>query len=99
MRPEIKLFEAGTAEDGMIIVENEKLDLILMDLNLPGMSGPEALEVLQNNTSTSNIPVVAISADAVKDTIDASKVQGFKDYITKPINIDNFLSTLDTMLK
>lgn len=99
MRPKIKLFEAETAEDGMIIIANEKLDLILMDLNLPGMSGPEALEVLQNNTSTSDIPVVAISADAMKDTIDASKVQGFKDYITKPLNIDDFLNTLDTMLK
>lgn len=99
MRPEIKLFEAETAEDGMLIVENEKLDLILMDLNLPGMSGREALDILQKNTSTSNIPVVAISADAMKDTVDASKVQGFKDYVTKPINVDGFLRTLDTMLK
>lgn len=99
MRPNIKLFEAETAEDGMTIIENESLDLILMDLNLPGMSGQEALEKLKKDTSTNNIPVVAISADAVKDTIEGSKVQGFKDYITKPINVDGFLATLDTLLK
>lgn len=99
MRPEILLFEASTAEDGLKIVKEEKFDLILMDLNLPGMSGQEALNELKKYKNTANIPVVALSADALTDSIKSGKTQGFKDYITKPINIDHFISVLDTILE
>ena len=98
MRPEIKLFEAVTAEIGLDIVKKETLDLILMDLNLPGMSGQEALLVLKGNEDTQDIPVVALSADAVTASINLGLKNGFEKYITKPINIDNFIDVLDSIL-
>lgn len=98
LRPEIILFEAETAEAGLEIAKNEDIDLILMDLNLPGMSGQEALDELKKNTETENIPVVAVSADAVKESVDMCKKQGFKEYLTKPIDVDYFIDIVDTIL-
>ena len=98
MRPEIRLFEAITAEIGLDIIKKESLDLILMDLNLPGMSGLEALLELKNNKETQDIPVIALSADAVTESINLGLKNGFEKYITKPINIDNFIDVLDSIL-
>lgn len=98
MRPNIKLFEAVTAEIGLDIIKKESLDLILMDLNLPGMSGQEALQVLKGNKETQDIPVVALSADAVTASINLGLKYGFEKYITKPINVDDFIDVLDSIL-
>ena len=98
MRPEIKLYEAITAEIGLDIIKKESLDLILMDLNLPGMSGQEALLVLKANKETQDIPVVALSANAVTASINLGLKNGFEKYITKPINVDDFLADLDSIL-
>lgn len=98
MRPEITLLEAITAEIGLDIIKNESLDLILMDLNLPGMSGKEALLELKNNKETQDIPVIALSADAVTASINLGLKNGFEKYITKPINVDNFIAVLDSIL-
>jgi len=98
MRPEIKLFEAITAEIGLDIIKNESIDLILMDLNLPGMSGQEALLELKKNKETQDIPVVALSADAVTESINLGLKKGFEKYITKPINVDNFIDVMDSIL-
>lgn len=98
-RPEIMLLEASTAESGLEIVKSEKPDLILMDINLPGMSGQDALVKLKNNKKTEDIPVVAISADAVIESIELGKRRGFEDYITKPINVDHFIDVVDAILE
>ena len=97
-RPEIILLEASTAEKALEILKKEKPQLILMDLNLPGMSGLEALARLQQDKTTKNIPVVAVSADALGDTIEKGKKQGFTDYITKPIRINEIINVVDTAL-
>jgi signal transduction histidine kinase/ActR/RegA family two-component response regulator len=99
MRPEIILLEAETAELGLKIAKEYEPDLILMDLNLPGMSGQEAFDELKKDTKTENIPVVAISADAVKESINICKKQGFKEYITKPIDVDYFTDVVDGILE
>ena len=98
LHPEVVLLEAETAEEGLEIAVKEKPKLILMDLNLPGMSGLEALERLRQNEETRKIPVVAISADAVKETIKQGRKQGFIDYITKPIKVDDFLNIIETII-
>jgi len=99
MCPEITMFEATTAEEGFEIIKDENLDLILMDINLPGMSGHEALIKLKNNKTTENIPVVAISADALIESVSNGKTYGFEEYITKPINVDYFVEVLESVLE
>ena len=72
---------------------------ILMDINLPGMSGIKAMQILRADTATSHIPVVALSANAIPRDIERGLQAGFFRYLTKPIRIKEFLDTLDVALK
>ncbi len=74
-------------------------DLILMDINLPGMDGFQALEVLKDDIDTAAIPVVAISAKALKADIEKGLNAGFRAYLTKPINIPNLIGTVESILE
>ncbi len=73
-----------TAEKGIEAAVMLKPDLILMDLHLPGMSGREAFLKLRQNPETAHIPVIALSADAMQDTITSCLELGFSSYLTKP---------------
>jgi CheY-like chemotaxis protein len=73
-------------------------DLILMDINLPGMSGYGALKVLQSDPATAHIPVMALSANAVPRDIEKGIDAGFFRYLTKPINVVEFMDALDVAL-
>ena len=73
-------------------------DLILLDINLPGMNGREVLKRLKAEKTTAHIPVIAISADALSTQIEESMGLGFVDYITKPINLKEFLDKVDSFL-
>ena len=92
--PVIELIGAETAEAGIEIAQNQKLDLILMDINLPGMNGYEALAELKQLDATKAIPVVAISANALASDLEKGRTAGFVDYITKPINLQTFFATI-----
>ena len=70
-----------------------------MDINLPGITGIEALKVLQDDLATSHIPVVAISANAMSRDIEVGRQLGFFRYLTKPIVVEEFMSTLDLALE
>jgi len=74
-------------------------DLILLDINLPGMSGFEVLEKLKEKEETKNIKVIAISANAMPKDIEKGMAAGFNDYITKPIDVGVLLRTVDKMLQ
>ena len=74
-------------------------DVILMDINLPGISGIEALKLLRQDPATAHIPVVALSANAMPRDIDKGLLAGFFRYITKPIKVDDFMNTLDEALE
>ncbi len=90
-----------SAPDGPLGIEsaiNHQPDLILMDINLPGMDGIDAFKILKNNPKTSSIPVIAISANAMKNDIKKAMTAGFTDYIVKPIDIPIFLDTIDRMM-
>ena len=74
-------------------------DLILLDLNLPGMSGFEVLKKLKENDDTKNIPVFAVSANAMITDIEKGMDAGFDDYITKPVDVKTFIVSITKVLK
>lgn len=95
-------FSLLTARDGFAGVELARLaqpDLILMDINLPGMSGTDALKVLAKDPLTKHIPVIALSANAIPSDIKKGLEAGFFRYLTKPIRINEFMSSLDAALE
>jgi CheY-like chemotaxis protein len=73
--------------------------VILMDLNLPGMSGIEALRILRQDPATAHIPVLALSANAMPRDIERGLQAGFFRYVTKPIKVLEFMQTLDVALE
>jgi CheY-like chemotaxis protein len=73
--------------------------VILMDINLPGISGIEALKILREDPSTALIPVVALSANAMPRDVEKGLQAGFFRYLTKPIKIDEFMATLEAALE
>jgi PAS domain S-box-containing protein len=83
---------------GLELAVEHKPDLILLDINLPGMSGFEVLEKLRRQDSTCATPVIAISADAMPEAIEKGKAAGFDDYVTKPINVPLFMQAVDKVL-
>ena len=83
--------EAGTAEEGLKLARERSPGLILMDIHLPGMSGIEALKVLRAEAATASIPVIAITASVMQESLREVMAAGFNDLIEKPINVLGFL--------
>lgn len=96
---EVNILTAPQAAMGLDLAYAHQPDLILLDINLPGMNGFEALKRLQNMEETHDIPVIALSANAMQKDIDRAMDAGFKDYITKPVNISKLKSTIDSFRK
>ena len=84
---------------GLELAEEINPDVILLDINLPGIDGFEVLKRLRKNNKTCNTPVIAISANAMPKDIEKGMEAGFDDYITKPINIQALLCAVDDKLK
>ena len=70
---------------------NELPDIILMDIRLPGMNGVDAIKLLKSEPRTKDIPIIAVSADAMESNIDYAIQSGADEYITKPFNIDDVI--------
>ena len=98
-RPDIRLLSAIDGHSGVIIANTSQPDVILMDINLPGMSGLNALSILSNDPATAHIPVVALSANAMPRDIEKGLEAGFFRYLTKPIKVNEFISTLDLAME
>jgi len=98
LREEIQLLTAPEARLGLELARAHQPNLILMDINLPGMNGIEALQCLKNYEETRDIPAIAISAYITQDDIDKAMSAGFLKYLTKPIKVDEFLETIDNIL-
>jgi signal transduction histidine kinase/CheY-like chemotaxis protein len=99
LRPDIRLLSAADGNRGVEIARASLPDVILMDINLPGISGIQALKILRADPATAHIPVVALSADAIPHDIDKGLAAGFFRYLTKPIKVNEFMDTLDTALE
>jgi len=98
-RPDIRLLSAKNARQGIKLARAALPDVILMDINLPGFSGYDALNMLFDDPSTAHIPVVALSANAMPRDIEKGLEAGFFRYLTKPIKIQEFMETIDLALK
>ena len=97
--PDLKLLTAVNAYGGIEIARNKQPDLILLDINLPDISGFEALKILREDPVTVHIPVIAISANAMPTDIKRGMKAGFFRYLTKPIKVDEFMDALNVALE
>jgi CheY-like chemotaxis protein len=98
-RPDIRLLSATDGNRGVEIARASRPDVILMDINLPGVSGIQALKILRADPATAHIPVVALSANAIPRDIEKGLEAGFFNYLTKPIKVNEFMDALDMALK
>lgn len=97
-RPEITLHSAIQGKLGLLMAVEKKPDLILLDMHLPDMRGDEVLRRLQTDPRTASTPVVVVSADATPATLDRLLKAGAAAYLTKPLDVGDFLSTIDRFL-
>jgi len=98
-RPDIRLLSARDGNRGIEIARNSRPDVILMDINLPGISGIKALGILAEDPTTAHIPVIALSANAIPRDIEKGLEAGFFRYLTKPIRVNELMETLDLALE
>jgi signal transduction histidine kinase/ActR/RegA family two-component response regulator len=97
-RPDLRLLAAGDGPLGLSLARAHHPEIILMDLNLPGMSGLEVLAQLQREPATRDIPVIALTANAMTRDVERGIAAGFFRYLTKPIDIDKFNEAIDLTL-
>jgi CheY-like chemotaxis protein len=95
----MRLLSARDGNLGIQIARAHHPEVILMDINLPGISGIEALKILREDPETAHIPVVALSANAMPRDIEKGLQAGFFRYLTKPIKVNEFMNTLDEALE
>ncbi len=97
--PELTLLHAKNAEEGIELAKHRAPDLVIMDIQLPGMNGIQALSHLNALPETQEIPIIALSGRASVEEIDAGLQAGFRRYLTKPLLIDEFEKMLKDLLK
>lgn len=97
-RSDLGMLSAIDGHLGIALARQHQPDLILMDINLPGISGTEVLGLLRLDPLTAHIPVIALSANALPRDIRKGLDAGFLRYLTKPINVPEFMEALDTAL-
>jgi len=98
-RPDLRLLRAEDGRRGIALARAHVPDVILMDINLPGISGLQALNILREDAATKHIPVLALSANAMPRDIEKGLEAGFFRYLTKPLKIGEFMEALDTGLE
>lgn len=86
------------AEDGIEVAREQLPDLILMDLNMDGMSGYQALSIMKADAELEGIPVIAVSGDIMPEHLEKARVAGFIDYVSKPFDIMTFVETMKQYL-
>lgn len=98
-RSDLRLLCAMDGKEGIDIARASLPDVVLMDINLPGINGIQAMKILRADPATAHIPVIALSANAMPLNIQKSLESGFFCYITKPIKVNEFMEVLDGALK
>jgi PAS domain S-box-containing protein len=97
-RADLRLLSAADGALGIEFARAYQPEVILMDINLPGISGIEAMRTLRADPSTAHIPIIALSANAVPGDIEKALEAGFFNYLTKPIKVNQFMDALDVAL-
>lgn len=95
----VRLLCSPDAETGLGLARSHRPDLIILDINLPGMDGYEALKEIRDDPSLSATPTVALSADAMPQQVERGRAAGFDDYLTKPINIREVRNLIDRYMQ
>ena len=98
-RPDMRLLTAVNATLGIEVARAAQPMVILMDINLPGISGIEALKILREDPATAHIPVIALSANAMPQDVEKGMKAGFFHYLTKPIKVKELMDTLNVALE
>ncbi len=98
-RSDLRMLSAADGNLGIEFARAHQPDVILMDINLPGINGLEAMKILRADPLTAHIPIIAVSANALPRDIERCLAAGFFDYLTKPIKLHEFVRTLDLALK
>jgi two-component system cell cycle response regulator DivK len=94
-----RVLEAGDAERGIELAQAEGPDLILMDVELPGIDGVEALRRLRADAATSSIPIVALTALAMKEDRERFLSAGFDGYLEKPVSVPELSGQVAALLR
>ena len=94
-RPDLRLLTAETGNLGVELAQAHLPDVILMDINLPGISGLKVMSILSKDSATAHIPIIALSANANPRDVERGLAEGFLKYLTKPIKVDELMETLD----
>ena len=97
-RPDLHLRCATDGERGIASARIHQPEVILMDINLPGMSGIEAMKILRDDLAMAHIPIIALSANAMPHDVKKGMEAGFFNYVTKPIDVKQFMVALDAAL-
>jgi CheY-like chemotaxis protein len=92
-----ELLTAPNAERGIELAREHRPQIILLDINLPGLSGIEAMRVLQDDARTRDIPVIALTAAASERDQQLGMRAGFRRYLTKPVNVEQFVAALEEL--
>jgi len=90
-----KTIEAETGEQAIVLLQKERPDLILMDIQLPGKDGITVTREIKDNAATKDIPVFALTSYAMKGDRERMMEAGFDSYMSKPINVREFLKMVD----
>jgi len=93
------MLEAPDAETGITLARDKRPDLILMDIQLPGMDGLTATRIIKEDPSVKDIPIVAFTSFAMEGDEEKAMEVGCAGYITKPLNTQNFLKTVESYLR
>ena len=91
--------EAESGEAGIALAREQQPALILMDVQLPGMDGRAAMKVLKADTSTQHIPIIALTAFAMKGDQESLLAEGFDGYLSKPINIKELPKVVESYVR
>jgi CheY-like chemotaxis protein len=99
LRPGIELLTAGDGVTGLSLVRAHRPDLVVIDIDLPGMDGLELCRRLRADPHTGRIPLVALSANAMPRDIERGREAGFVAYLTKPMDVPALIAQLDHLLR
>ena len=98
LRTDLRMISAADGGLGVTMAQSHAPAVVLMDINLPGMGGLDALKLLRRDARTAHIPVIALTANAMPRDVESGLAQGFFRYLTKPLDVRLFLAALDDAL-
>lgn len=93
-----EIIESENGEDGLKLAKENHPGLILMDIQMPVIDGTEAFRILRSEPETKDIPVIALTSYAMRGDREKFLEQGFNGYISKPINVKEFMNTVKSVL-